>query len=89
MEEKNTEKIAEKKEETKSNMWIWVVLAIIVLVILFFSFKGGKEPQGTAQPTPAPSGADASIENLDVEDNPDIGVDDLNGIQISEEEILP
>lgn len=88
-------------EGKKSNAWIWVVVILIIaLLALFFMFRGGKEetgtggqqtgtggqqPSGQEQPTPTTSGDE--ISNLDVGDNPDIGVDDLNSLPASQEEI--
>ncbi len=73
----------------KSNAWIWVVVILIIaLLVLFFMFKGGKEEAGTGGQQPG-TGQQAGdeISNLDVGDNPDIGVDDLNSLPASQEEI--
>ena len=69
-----------------SRILIWAIIIVIVLVIAFFMLKGGnKEGTGITDKTPQQD----EISSLDVGENPDIGVDDLNSLQVSEEDITP
>ena len=74
--------MAEKKKETKkkSNTWIWIVIAIAVVLILFIALKNYNVNDGEA--------AD-DISGLDIGENPDLGVDDINSLQVSQEDIIP
>lgn len=78
--------------EKKSNVWIWVAVVVVVLIILFFMFRGGEEAGTEKQPGTENQGttgqqAEDEINSLDVGANPDLGVDDLNSLQVSQEEI--
>jgi len=78
----------------KSNIWVWAAVIVVVLVILFFMFRGGEEagaekklPGTGNQGTGGQQQAGDEIDSLDVGANPDLGVDDLNSLQVSQEEI--
>lgn len=78
--------------EKKSNIWIWAAVVVAVLVVLFFMFRGGDEAGTGKQPGTGNQGtggqqAGDEISSLDVGGNPDLGVDDLNSLQVSQEEI--
>lgn len=68
------------KAGKKSNTWIWVIVIIIALLILFFAFRGDKGGETGGE------SAD-EITALDVGDNPDLGVDDFDSLQVSQEDI--
>ena len=71
-----------KKPAVNNKVLIYVIIAIIILIVAFFAFKGinkTAEKQGV--------GKNADINNIDVGDNPDVGVDDFNTLQVSQEEI--
>ena len=81
--------------EKKGSVWIWVAVIVVVLVILFFMFRGGEEagvekklPGTGNQGTGGQQQAGDEISSLDVGANPDLGVDDLNVLQVSQEEII-
>lgn len=69
-----------------SRILIWAIIIVIVLVVAFFMFKGGNK-EGTS--ITDKTAQQDEISSLDVGENPDIGVDDLNSLQVSEEEITP
>ncbi len=81
----------------KSKTWIWVILGIIVLVVLFYMIRGGNKGAsntntervgGNNLPTNNQQGV-SDINSLDVGNNPDVGVDDFNSLQTSQEDISP
>ncbi len=71
---KETKSVAKKK-----NTWIWVIVIIVALLILFFAFRGDKSLEEETSD---------DITALDVGDNPDIGVDDFNSLQVSQEDLV-
>lgn len=78
----------------KGNTWLWVVIIIIVLVVLFFLFRSPSPEKekigaGTSGEKVAGGGAvnTGDIGALDIGENPDVGVDDFNSLQVSSEEI--
>ena len=81
------EKQAEVKKQSgmvNNKILIWIIVIVVVLLILFFVFRGGKKggEGGTAtQP--------AGIDNIDVGENPDTGVDDFGILDVSQEDIFP
>ena len=75
-------------EKKKGNMLVWIIVIIVVLLILFFMFRGGKEAGTKEQQSEIGRQQPGDeISNLDAGDNPDLGVDDLNSLQVSQEEI--
>jgi len=68
------------KAGKKRNVWIWIVI-IIILLVLFFAFRGDKGGETGGE------SAD-EITALDVGDNPDLGVDDFNSLEVSQEDIV-
>ncbi len=81
-----------KSEAGKSNnkIWIWVIVAVIAILVLFFVFKGAKKGDtGTITPPGDGVGGSADINSLDVGENPDTGVDDFSTLDVSQEDIFP
>ena len=86
MEEINSVSIDNTNIKKRSWIWMWVVIGVILFVVLFFVFRGSeKTVKGNGEVTPPEKTDD--ISNLDIGENPDLGVDDFNSLQISQEEI--
>ena len=65
----------------KGNALLWIAIILIVLVVLFFIFKGlspAKEEVGKEV---------GDLNSLDVGENPDLQVDDFDSFQVSSGEI--
>ena len=60
---------------------IWIIVAIIILIALFFIFKAALKEGNISNK------ANTNIDSIDIGVNPDIIVDDFNSLPISEEEI--
>ena len=72
----------EEKKGKGSNKWIWVIAIIVLLLVLLFAFKGNKQETTGGTGTNVPETGD--INSLDVGNNPDVGVDDFNSLQVSQ-----
>ncbi len=75
----------------KSKAWLWIVIALVVVLLVFFWMRKTPStqqqtgtPQETPQPTPA---ATDEISSLDSGANPDIGVNDVDSLQTSQDNI--
>ena len=69
----------------KSRTLTWAIIIVIILVIAFFMFRNtDKGGTGITDKTTQQD----EINNLDVGENPDVGVDDLNSLSVSEEDII-
>ena len=76
----------------KSNVWLWIFIAIIVLIVLFYVFRAPKETKertSVGEKITPPNIEPDDITVFDIDDNPDIGVDDFNSLEVSEEGIIP
>ncbi len=90
----NSSNTAPASGKQSSNFWLWVVIAVIVLVALFWFFKKPTEDKmekviPTPTPTPQPLAVD-DISGLDVGDNPDVSTDDFSStLPVSQEAVNP
>ena len=72
----------------KNKVWLWTLIILIVAVFLIFAIKSYSKESKTPL-TQKEQIKISNIESLEIGENPDIGVDDFSGLQISQEEILP
>lgn len=70
------------KTNINNKILIWAIIAIILLLVLIFVFKGIGQNGAGGDKT-----SEGDIESLNVGDNPDLSVDDFDSLQVSQEEI--
>lgn len=75
-------------ENEKNKVWFWIIIVVIMVAFIFLALKSYKKD------VPAPLTNEekikvTNIEGLVIGENPDIGVDDFSGLQVSQDEIIP
>ncbi len=77
-------------DKSNSKKWLWIITIVIVLLVAFYMFKNSDEKKDTDTNTNTPNQNTESgneIVDLDIGESPDTGLDNIDSLLISNEEL--